>query len=294
MHFCPDEHCRAPMVLKRGAFVVAHFAHPPGTTCDHADAKSIEHLKVLDHLDGMFAAEQALSGSRLRKIDVDQLVLGTPEIVRRPDILLTSTSGNRVVIEYQRTALAPVKMKERTEAHAQLSNAVQWIVRVPGTRAELIEAAGMMLLWLPRVRLHKWQQWAARFHETEKGTVLFFDERSRGLYAGTVHSASSYKDVTDRYNEDAGEWEEVGGYWKELTDTHHLALFRARPEDLRIGELTKRNLQSGQFAMPACLTPVFPRLRERLQDAHRLFALNLDKERRDATDPAFRAWLDGA
>jgi hypothetical protein len=294
VHFCPDEGCRAPMVLKRGAFVVAHFAHPPGQTCNYADAKSIEHLTVLDRLDGMFAAEKALEGSPIASITVDQIFLGNPEIIRRPDILLTGTSGKRVVVEYQRTALEPVRMAQRTAAHVQLENAMQWIVRVPGERAELIPAEETTLLWLPRVRLHKWQQWAVRFHETNKGTVLFFEEKSQGLYAGTVHLASSYRDPADRYNEDTGEREEIGGYWKELTDTHHLALFQVRPEDLRIGGLTERRHELGQFAMPQCHMPVFPRVLERLRHARRQFALRLDKGRQDTTDPAFQSWLNAA
>ena len=55
-YYCPE--CHAPVILKRGAVKIPHFAHAPDTPCEYGRGEGMRHLLMKWHVGRLFSRNQ--------------------------------------------------------------------------------------------------------------------------------------------------------------------------------------------------------------------------------------------
>lgn len=121
---CPD--CQAPVILRRGRKVVAHFAHRPKATCTSHSGETRAHLEAKRLLMDAFVAR------RLRaEVEFSQ---DPVPYDRRTDVMVWAPdSGTPVAIELQHSRVSPAELEARARSYA---------------------AAGVAQIWVPFLRHH--------------------------------------------------------------------------------------------------------------------------------------------
>ena len=117
---CPSPACGAPLVLKQGRIVSAHFAHKPPFHCDWGGEESAAHraAKIL------FRDAIAARGLAVELECYTPFPNGT---ARRADLLATSPSGRPVAFEFQKTNIGLAEIEARAFSYAAHGYAQIWI-----------------------------------------------------------------------------------------------------------------------------------------------------------------------
>ncbi|RRK11546.1 competence protein [Lactiplantibacillus garii] len=119
-YFCPG--CTAPVILKRGAVMVPHFAHQPGSDCQaFSEGETSEHLRGKAQLAGWFER----SGYQVR------LEAPLPQLKQRPDVLVHRAGTAPLAIEFQCSPLSTQRLWERTVGYRQHGYRVLWLLGRP-------------------------------------------------------------------------------------------------------------------------------------------------------------------
>jgi hypothetical protein len=118
---CPE--CGESVLLRRGARVVAHFAHRARSGCVAA-GESAAHLALK-------AAVVSWVPAGFR-VDLEVRVGA-----RRADAVVTSPSGQRLVVECQASALPVTELRARTVEYNRAGLAVWWVFSLGRLRAQV-------------------------------------------------------------------------------------------------------------------------------------------------------------
>jgi len=225
---CPG--CHAPVILKRGQIVIAHFAHYPGTTCEYAHGETLAHLEAK-------AKFHAALISRDIKAEVE-FVFGD----QRADVAAWTPNGNPIAFEFQNTPIGLEEINRRASTYAE---------------------QGIAQAWIPILNGHPLHQYPARpferyAHALHFGRMWCWNPSGRNFWRG--HFEPFYCEVEERYwyeSNECGPPSEcsAGGYryrskrWKVLDlDGPHL------PEHVRI-RLKRRDMwiiEDWGVTLPAC------------------------------------------
>ncbi len=113
--YCPE--CKRGVTLKKGQFIIHHFAHIPGSNCSYGTGESWEHWRA------KFEMYNALRGHPL----VSNLHVELPLGPVRPDISFCWDERIQVAIELQRSSLPPAEVARRTSIYDEKNIAVLWV-----------------------------------------------------------------------------------------------------------------------------------------------------------------------
>lgn len=116
--WCPA--CKNPVILKRGAKKVAHFAHRQGSQCGFSEGETEEHLKGKGQL-YRWATQHGHQ---------PQLEVYLPAIRQRPDLLLT-IAGQKVALEFQCSPLSLQRLIGRNDGYRRLGIQFYWLLGHP-------------------------------------------------------------------------------------------------------------------------------------------------------------------
>lgn len=108
---CPG--CKTSMHLKAGVFVMAHFAHAPGSQDCAQAGESMEHIHAKIQLAETLAKQAEYDGATIHK------EFWLPEVQRRADLLVVFPDGLREVHEIQLAAITPNELEQRTHDYEQ-------------------------------------------------------------------------------------------------------------------------------------------------------------------------------
>jgi competence CoiA-like predicted nuclease len=132
-YLCPA--CKAPLILRKGAIRVHHFAHRPPAGCLWSRGETIAHLeaKLAMHRAFLPRAFKAEMEWPLEALDGD----------RRADVFVWDMRGGKVAFELQHTAIGAEEIARRSAAYMRAGVAVMWIPFLrPRYRAAAERAAG--------------------------------------------------------------------------------------------------------------------------------------------------------
>ncbi|WP_223877254.1 competence protein CoiA [Lactiplantibacillus pingfangensis] len=119
-YWCPG--CHAPVRLKHGTVMVAHFAHQANEACDtFSEGETAEHLLGKQQLAAWFAA----AGYTV------QIEARLPEIHQRPDVLVRLGEGQPLALEFQCSPIALEQLTQRTQGYRDHGYRVLWLLGSP-------------------------------------------------------------------------------------------------------------------------------------------------------------------
>lgn len=113
-YFCPG--CQAPVILKRGMKVVAHFAHQVKAPC-----QAFAEGETDAHLTGKWQLAAYCDPTQV------QLEPYLSAIEQRPDLLLT-TPTRQIAIEYQCSPITIAQLDARNRGYRQLAIEPCWVL----------------------------------------------------------------------------------------------------------------------------------------------------------------------
>ncbi|VDG20794.1 competence protein [Lactobacillus sp.] [Lactiplantibacillus mudanjiangensis] len=117
---CPG--CRAPVQLKRGTVVTAHFAHQAHHSCQtFSEGETAEHLLGKQQLAAWFKA----SGYQV------QLEAPLKALHQRPDVLVQLPGQPPLALEFQCSPLSVTRLKARTQGYHNHGYRVLWLLGSP-------------------------------------------------------------------------------------------------------------------------------------------------------------------
>lgn len=113
VHTCPA--CHAQVTLKRGAIVVAHFAHPPRSRCPFAVGESLRHLDMKTQV-GAWLTEANMNFTY-------EVVMGE----HRADVVTGLPAIGTIIVECQASPISIVEWERRTRFYNAQGCAVLWL-----------------------------------------------------------------------------------------------------------------------------------------------------------------------
>ncbi|CAH1856116.1 competence protein CoiA [Convivina intestini] len=116
-YFCPA--CRQALILKRGEYKVAHFAHRDLSACDQAFSEG----ESSTHLAGKLALYQLFK--KPGKIQLEPVLTA---IDQRPDLLWQHPQKGMIAIEYQCSPISTKRLAERNQGYQSQDISVYWIL----------------------------------------------------------------------------------------------------------------------------------------------------------------------
>ncbi|BDZ31189.1 competence protein CoiA family protein [Lactiplantibacillus sp. WILCCON 0030] len=117
---CPG--CQAPVRLKRGTVMSAHFAHKANQACEtFSEGETAEHILGKQQLAAWFAA----AGYTV------QLEARLPAIHQRPDVLVQLGNHQPLALEFQCSPIAVEKLTQRTKGYREHGYRVLWLLGSP-------------------------------------------------------------------------------------------------------------------------------------------------------------------
>jgi hypothetical protein len=148
-YHCPG--CHSPVMLRRGAVKVAHFAHKSLSNCGYASGETTVHMTA------KLAFLRAFRGRGLRT-EVEFLV---PTLLgdRRADVMVWSPSGRQVAIEVQHSAISLEDLHRRSESYASSGIAVVWIPIIDTKILNNARTTEDGDLLIRRYAAPHWQRW---------------------------------------------------------------------------------------------------------------------------------------
>jgi competence protein CoiA len=114
--FCSE--CSKPVILKKGALAIHHFAHYPLSACAHGTGEGKEHRQ----------AKQQIYEALRHHPDVTKLAMERPLGEVRPDISFCWKGKDYVALEIQISPISPDEIARRTRTYTSKKIAVLWIV----------------------------------------------------------------------------------------------------------------------------------------------------------------------
>ncbi|MGP6146864.1 competence protein CoiA [Jeotgalibaca sp. A122] len=112
---CPG--CLAPVFLKKGNKIMAHFSHYAYSDCQQfSEGETERHLLGKQKLHGWL---------KTQNLDVE-MEAWLPELKQRPDLLVT-IGDRKIALEYQCSPIPFTRLKERTDGYTQNGYEVYWI-----------------------------------------------------------------------------------------------------------------------------------------------------------------------
>lgn len=219
--YCPE--CQRQVVLKKGQFIIHHFAHRPESNCKYGTGETWEHWQA------KFEMYQAL---RIYP-QVSELRVELPLGPVRPDISFIWEGEIHVVIELQRSNIPYPDAARRTSIYQEKGIAVLW-VSLPRGRFVANERCST-------------RPWELFLHELYDGKIFCW-------YGGSVLMATHldpYELRTEyhkRYERSTGIWylKETTRYAKRLRIPHYDDAVLVT--DLKVVEVFPQ--QRGQFTLP--------------------------------------------
>lgn len=161
--YCPG--CLEPVVLRRGRFRLAHFAHRPGSQCQLGEGETPEHLLGKRQL-----FERAKECGYRAELEVY-----LSKINQRPDLLLTS-KDRQLAIEFQCSPLSLQRLRERNAGYRRCGIQVHWLLGAPYLRRHLRPS-----------KVAQFTQWVAG-----QPGLLFWDTRVGRLVVKRDYERCSY------------------------------------------------------------------------------------------------------
>jgi len=208
---CPQ--CDGLVVLKRGARIIAHFAHKPPTSCSWARGETIAHLKSK----ALVAAALLQRGLRA---DVE-FILATHSGDRRADVMTWSPKGLQIAFELQHTPIEIEEIERRAASYADAGIAQIWIpfLRPSVWRDGQPTASGW---FLERYSPRPFERWVHGLNG--KNGMWMYEPNKEEFWLGRMKGHQIHVKESSYYTED-GEEVITGGYdrwskrYKELTLT---------------------------------------------------------------------------
>ena len=115
-YFCPS--CQSPVHLKAGSVMRAHFAHFQKEACDvFSEGETEEHLRGKQQLYDWLV-------SLGHEVEMEAYL---PQLMQRPDLLL-KLDKEKIAIEFQCSAIAIEKVRERTAGYLNNGYKVIWVL----------------------------------------------------------------------------------------------------------------------------------------------------------------------
>lgn len=132
---CPG--CHAPVRLKRGTVMIAHFAHRANATCaTFSEGETAEHLLGKRQLAAWFTA----AGYTV------QVEARLPAIHQRPDILVQLGNGQPLALEFQCSPIAIDRLAQRTQGYRAHGYRVLWLLGSPYQQRLRLNSAALKFL----------------------------------------------------------------------------------------------------------------------------------------------------
>ena len=113
--YCPE--CKHGVTLKKGQFIVHHFAHTPRANCSYGTGDSWAHWRA------QFEMYNALRSDP----HVSELQVELPLGPVRPDIVFRWNDEVMVAVELQRSTIPPADVARRTSHYEEKGIAVLWV-----------------------------------------------------------------------------------------------------------------------------------------------------------------------
>jgi len=239
-YVCPN--CERPLVLKKGAIKVHHFAHKPPFTCAWSSGETQAHLRAKSLLRDGFV------GRGLRaEVEVSVLSEGGD---RRADVLVWSKDESRTAaIEVQHTPLDFDGITRRTKAYMAAKTPVAWVGLLGPKVWDNAKQSGSHWV-VDRYSVRPWERWA---HTYGMGELWYIDPDAGQLWRGELKAHIIEVPVSSFYDQ-YGQEESYGGYdrisrrWRKL-------LLHGPYERSQVGLKTHRRkaYASKYYAVPAGL-----------------------------------------
>lgn len=113
LYTCPS--CGDTVIFKKGALVVPHYAHKPGSICSLSTGESYRHLEMKEQIYDFF--------SRLySKVDLEVAF----DQDHRADVVVIGKRFN-IVVECQASAISIPEIEKRTKYYNHLGYVVLWV-----------------------------------------------------------------------------------------------------------------------------------------------------------------------
>jgi len=219
--FCPE--CKRGVTLKKGQFIIHHFAHTPGSNCSYGTGESYEHWR----------AKYQIYHALLTHPHVSELRVELPLGPVRPDIAFRWKNEVMVAIELQRSTLPPTDVAKRTSCYEEKGIAVLW-VSLPQDRFRA-EARCSTRLW-------------ERFLHELYSDKIFCWLGGQALLATRLDPYVLRTEYKERYNRHSGTWyyKEIPHFSKRSRIPHYIDAVQIT--DLGVVEVFPQ--QKGQFILP--------------------------------------------
>jgi hypothetical protein len=219
--FCPE--CQRPVTLKKGQFIMHHFAHAPGSNCTYGTGESWEHWRAKFEIYNALRSHPGVSSLQV------ELPLGQV----RPDISFYWEKKVHVSIELQRSTLPPTSVARRTSIYDEKNIAVLW-VSLPRDR-----------FW-PGVRCST-RIWERYLHELYDGKIFCW-HGGQELYATHLNPYVLRKEHRECFDKHSGIWreKEISHLSKRLRVPSYDGVVRIT--DMKIIEVLPQ--QRGLFTLP--------------------------------------------
>ncbi|MEN5053360.1 competence protein CoiA [Brevundimonas naejangsanensis] len=212
-YVCRD--CRAPVVLKKGALRIAHFAHRPDAICAFGSGMSLAHLA---------AQRQIAEALRSRGVGV-QLEAILPSLAgdRRVDVLAWPPTRltARVAVEVQASDITVEAITARTLSYQTEAVAPLWLRLYDFGRFEDVQALPHRgTVWIEGYRARAWERWV---HDQLGGRMWILDEQTGMVWRAAFIRAHTYRELSTWYGP-GGEEQWAGGDWREIVQWVDLEL----------------------------------------------------------------------
>ncbi len=218
---CPE--CKRGVTLKKGQFIIHHFAHNPGSNCSYGTGESWEHWQ----------AKYEMYHALLAHPQVSELQVELPLGPVRPDISFRWNNEVMVAIELQRSSLPTADVARRTSIYDEKGIAVLWVL-------------------LPRDRF--WagvccstKVWERFLHELYNDKIFCWHGGQK-LFSTHLDPYKLRTEYRERYNRHLGIWctKEISHFSKRSRIPRWDDIVQIT--DLRVIEVLAQ--QRGQFSLP--------------------------------------------
>lgn len=204
IYTCPK--CARELTLKKGAIVVAHFAHKPPTNCTWAAGETQAHLAAKMVIRDAFRARGYQAD-----FEVEVLSVGGD---RRADVLIRHPNGKSVAVEVQHQPILYDAIERRTLAYMAADLPMLWVgILTKEMREKSVSYDDGMKI--EKYTIRPWEKWANALAFGElwyidpfEGTVWkgdfknhIIDVPSSSWYStgGEEHSAGGYSRTSKRW-----------------------------------------------------------------------------------------------
>ena len=218
---CPE--CKRGVTLKKGQFIIHHFAHNPGSNCSYGTGESWEHWQ----------AKYEMYHALLSHPQVSELQVELPLGSVRPDISFRWNGEVAVAVELQRSTIPHADVSRRTSHYEEKGIAVLWI-SLPRNRFSAGE----------RCSTRVWERFLHELYDDK----IFCWHGGQVLLATRLDPYILRTEYRERYNRYTRTWDfkEIQHFSKRSRIPHYDDAVRIT--DMRVVEVFPQ--QKGPFVLP--------------------------------------------